>query len=221
MVIERSKYLRIVDRIEQPTGKPHKVLLMRFLIANANNPSVMRSDFGFIYNKCDELYTDFASQVLEIETLNKAKPTIREPFHAIFHSCFEGEVRDKDGRLIRSKKDIHKDSGIVGYLPEEFVISIQRDPIFAAELMGILDVKISEMKHGSTDTPLPKVAGLSSHGQNGSHQFQDACETANRPVEPSPGWFAKRFAKFRGAITDAPADLAAQHDHYLYGTPKR
>lgn len=24
-----------------------------------------------------------------------------------------------------------------------------------------------------------------------------------------------------GAIDDLPADLAAQHDHYLYGTPKR
>jgi hypothetical protein len=33
-----------------------------------------------------------------------------------------------------------------------------------------------------------------------------------------------RFAdllKFSADLPDAPADLAAQHDHYLYGSPKR
>jgi hypothetical protein len=33
-----------------------------------------------------------------------------------------------------------------------------------------------------------------------------------------------RFAellRFASDLPDAPADLSAQHDHYLYGTPKR
>ena len=29
------------------------------------------------------------------------------------------------------------------------------------------------------------------------------------------------FARFAADLPDAPSDLAAQHDHYLYGTPKR
>lgn len=51
-------------------------------------------------------------------------------------------------------------------------------------------------------------------------------------VEPTPALpagetterlmtFAEAFAEFRGAIRDAPADLAAQHDHYRLGVPKR
>ncbi len=31
----------------------------------------------------------------------------------------------------------------------------------------------------------------------------------------------EKLLKYAGRITDAPADLAAQHDHYLYGTPKK
>jgi hypothetical protein len=30
-----------------------------------------------------------------------------------------------------------------------------------------------------------------------------------------------RLGDVVGAVDDLPADLAAQHDHYLYGTPKR
>jgi hypothetical protein len=36
-----------------------------------------------------------------------------------------------------------------------------------------------------------------------------------------PKTFGERFAKFKGAVPDLPADLAAQHDHYRLGTPKR
>jgi len=40
------------------------------------------------------------------------------------------------------------------------------------------------------------------------------------PVEqPKP--FGERFAQFKGAVPDLPADLAAQHEHYRLGTPKR
>jgi hypothetical protein len=31
----------------------------------------------------------------------------------------------------------------------------------------------------------------------------------------------EKLLKYAGRITDAPADLAEQHDHYLYGTPKK
>lgn len=33
--------------------------------------------------------------------------------------------------------------------------------------------------------------------------------------------FAQRFADFCGAVDGLPEDLAAQHDHYRLGTPKR
>ena len=33
--------------------------------------------------------------------------------------------------------------------------------------------------------------------------------------------FGERYAKFIGAVKDAPHDLATNHDHYLYGAPKR
>ena len=31
----------------------------------------------------------------------------------------------------------------------------------------------------------------------------------------------RRLLKIAGKVEDLPADLAAQHDHYLYGMPKR
>ena len=33
------------------------------------------------------------------------------------------------------------------------------------------------------------------------------------PADP-PKSFAERYAAFKGCLPDAPADLAAQHDHY-------
>jgi hypothetical protein len=32
---------------------------------------------------------------------------------------------------------------------------------------------------------------------------------------------AEQFADVIGAVPDLPADMAAQHDHYLHGAPKR
>lgn len=43
--------------------------------------------------------------------------------------------------------------------------------------------------------------------------------TAITPEKPQT--FGERMAKFCGAIKDAPPDLAAQHEHYRLGTPKR
>ncbi len=39
-------------------------------------------------------------------------------------------------------------------------------------------------------------------------------------VEPSPPRFAE-LLRFASELPDAPTDLSVQHDHYLYGTPKR
>jgi hypothetical protein len=39
-------------------------------------------------------------------------------------------------------------------------------------------------------------------------------------TEPSPARFAD-LLRFASDLPDAPPDLSAQHDHYLYGTPKR
>jgi hypothetical protein len=39
-------------------------------------------------------------------------------------------------------------------------------------------------------------------------------------VESSPARFAD-FLRFAADLPDAPPDLSAQHDHYLYGTPKQ
>jgi hypothetical protein len=40
-------------------------------------------------------------------------------------------------------------------------------------------------------------------------------------VAESPKPFDERFARFKGAVPDLPTDLAAQHEHYRLGTPKR
>ena len=39
-------------------------------------------------------------------------------------------------------------------------------------------------------------------------------------VEPPPARFAD-LLQFAADLPDAPSDLAAQHDHYLYGSPKQ
>jgi len=40
------------------------------------------------------------------------------------------------------------------------------------------------------------------------------------PVAEDAPRFAD-FSKLAADLPDAPPDLASQHDHYLYGTPKR
>ena len=36
-----------------------------------------------------------------------------------------------------------------------------------------------------------------------------------------PQTFGERYAKYIGCVKDTPPDLATNHDHYLYGTPKK
>ena len=40
------------------------------------------------------------------------------------------------------------------------------------------------------------------------------------PVGKQPT-LAERLLKHAGTVSDLPADLAEQHDHYIHGTPKR
>lgn len=44
------------------------------------------------------------------------------------------------------------------------------------------------------------------------HTVEDA-----PPAQPAGAW----MLKYAGVADDLPPDAAAQHDHYLYGTPKR
>lgn len=44
---------------------------------------------------------------------------------------------------------------------------------------------------------------------------------ADDPPADPPKTFGERYARFCGIITDAPEDLASQHEHYRLGTPKR
>jgi hypothetical protein len=41
------------------------------------------------------------------------------------------------------------------------------------------------------------------------------------PVSDNGKSFGERYAEFKGALPDLPADLAEQHDHYRLGTPKK
>jgi len=54
----------------------------------------------------------------------------------------------------------------------------------------------------------------------------DGTEVRVEPVleqqpQQRPKTLAERFAKSIGAAPDLPVDMAAQHDHYLHGMPKR
>jgi len=52
--------------------------------------------------------------------------------------------------------------------------------------------------------------------------FAEGMRVRISPVaEEKPRPFGERFAQFKGAVPSLPADLAAQHDHYRLGTPKR
>jgi hypothetical protein len=47
---------------------------------------------------------------------------------------------------------------------------------------------------------------------------------AESPAPPAPAGDEPTMLwmlKYAGTVTDMPSDFAAQHDHYLHGTPKR
>jgi hypothetical protein len=41
------------------------------------------------------------------------------------------------------------------------------------------------------------------------------------PEPDSAGPTLTNLLKYAGALRDLPSDVAAQHDHYIHGTPKR
>ena len=41
------------------------------------------------------------------------------------------------------------------------------------------------------------------------------------PERESPGPTLTGLLKYAGALPDLPSDFAAQHDHYIHGTPRR
>jgi hypothetical protein len=46
-------------------------------------------------------------------------------------------------------------------------------------------------------------------------------EVVLKPAEDQPKTLREFLIKNAGCMTDLPADFAAQHDHYIHGTPKR
>lgn len=50
----------------------------------------------------------------------------------------------------------------------------------------------------------------------------EAEQSPTSPADAPPtGTLGARLMKFAGRARGLPADLARNHDHYLYGTPKR
>jgi hypothetical protein len=46
-------------------------------------------------------------------------------------------------------------------------------------------------------------------------------EVVLKPAEEQPKSLRQILLESAGCMVDLPADLAAQHDHYIHGTPKR
>jgi len=46
-------------------------------------------------------------------------------------------------------------------------------------------------------------------------------ERAETPAPPSTEPTLKSLLRLAGAVKGMPSDFAAQHDHYIHGTPKR
>lgn len=69
---------------------------------------------------------------------------------------------------------------------------------------------------------------LVGHVQDGVIVFDEPIDLPNGTtvrVEPvateSPRSLADLFGDLTGSVTDLPPDMAEQHDHYLYRTPKK
>ncbi len=65
------------------------------------------------------------------------------------------------------------------------------------------------------------------HVENGLVVFDervdltDGTEVQVQPVLQQPSTLAERFRDMIGCVSDLPADMAENHDHYIHGTPKR
>ena len=53
-------------------------------------------------------------------------------------------------------------------------------------------------------------------------QLPEGVEVKVEPIAPSTGkTLAEQLGDLVGSVRDLPSDMAAQHDHYLHGAPKR
>ena len=52
-------------------------------------------------------------------------------------------------------------------------------------------------------------------------KLPDGTEVKIEPVARPQKTFGEEFREFIGCVKEGPTDLADNHDHYLYGTPKR
>jgi hypothetical protein len=66
------------------------------------------------------------------------------------------------------------------------------------------------------------------HIENGVAVFDEPMSLPNGmkveivpDVVPARKTLAERFGNIIGAVDDLPEDMAANHDHYLHGTPKQ
>lgn len=51
--------------------------------------------------------------------------------------------------------------------------------------------------------------------------IEQAASDANAPAADEGESLSEMLLSFAGTVHDLPPDAAEQHDHYLYGTPKR
>lgn len=56
---------------------------------------------------------------------------------------------------------------------------------------------------------------------DGAAGLPEGTEVRVEPVASAPGRsLAERLKDVIGSVTDLPEDMAAQHDHYIHGTPR-
>jgi hypothetical protein len=55
----------------------------------------------------------------------------------------------------------------------------------------------------------------------GTVVFVEPAEPAESPEPELPKTLLERFSDIIGSVPDLPEDLAKNHDHYLYGMPKK
>ena len=80
------------------------------------------------------------------------------------------------------------------------------------ELSGVISDGMIKLDEPCTIPDGTKVTVLVTlPGQDPGQDHSDA----------SRAGLGKRLLKHAGTVSDLPADLAEQHDHYIHGTPKR
>jgi hypothetical protein len=103
-------------------------------------------------------------------------------------------------------------------------------PLQAFKSHGIpIDAALAASRLGRPATePATEPAAVNGVVRNGvvvpddPTAFLEGSRVRILPSENVPGkTFGERFARFKGAASGLPEDLASQHDHYRLGTPKQ